>query len=273
MTAAGAHSPQPGRPVDDAPATMSIGEVLTHVQREFPDVTVSKIRFLESEGLLKPQRAASRYRKFAMSDVERLLLILRLQRDSFLPLKEIRKHLAAVDAGDTPIAVAPTSAPASAPAQHSPVIAPAAAPPVAPPPSRPVADLLARAASASLTASDLAQKAGLDRAAVEALASFGVICSHQHGNETVYDGEDLVVAQAAATLMARGIDARNLRVLRRIADQEATLYEQVVAAALRNPRQEARASAVETLVELAEAGRTVRASFLRQALRGPLGDE
>lgn len=255
---------------------MSIGEVLSHVQREFPDVSVSKIRFLESEGLVKPQRAASRYRKFAMHDVDRLVMILRLQRDSFLPLKEIKKHLASVDAGEAPqapaVAGTPQSAPAAAasPAQQQTPPAPAPIVPVAP---EPVADLLDNPSDARLTVSDLAQKTGLDRASVESLVTFGVICEHERDGETVFDGEDLLVARAARSLMESGIDARNLRVLRRIAEQEAGLYEQVVAASLRNPRPEARATAVKTLVDLAESGRTLRASYLRQALRGPLGDD
>ena len=93
---------------------LSIGEVLSLLQDEFPDVTISKIRFLESEGLISPERAPSGYRRYAQHDVDRLRYILRVQRDHYLPLKVIREHLEMMDRGDEPPSMeAPPPTPAA----------------------------------------------------------------------------------------------------------------------------------------------------------------
>lgn len=265
---------QPGRPEDAGRPLMSIGEVLNLLKDEFDDISVSKIRFLESEGLIAPERTASGYRKFSMRDVERLTIILRLQRDSFLPLKVIKQRLAAMDAGQPLDTSGPSRAEADVqPVQHMTVAAPLEAAPPPPPPPPPVDDLARALAPMRLTATDLAREAGLDAGEMKTLADLGVVCVHKGEAGEYYDEEDLEVARIARDLLGKGIDARNMKVLRRIADQEASLYEQVVTPAMRNRRPEARAQAVETLVEMAKLGRALRASYLRQGLRDVLRED
>src|SRR5438105_1830319 len=149
---------------------MSIGEVLSSLQADFPDVTVSKIRFLESEGLIEPQRSVSGYRKFSASDIERLRFILQLQRDSFLPLRVIRERLAAADAG----VVSPEQIATPAPI--------AVVPPLqelrGDEESERGDDLLQRGTPVQLTESDLADSTGLELSQIQSLREFGVNCEH-----------------------------------------------------------------------------------------------
>lgn len=248
--------------------TMSIGQVLAALKQDFPDVSVSKIRFLESEGLIDPERTPSGYRKFAETDVARLRTILTLQRDSYLPLKVIREHLAALDAGETP----PPPPPAAAPVQNAHDAAPA--PPATPPAPAPSVngssaddDIDAPVASLRLTESDLAEQTGLEPSQVRALRDYGVICTHTENGHPYFDGDDLAVARLARGLLDHGLDARHLKTLRRSAEQEASLYEQLVAPGLRSRKAEAREQAAGTLRELASLSRRLRHAYLRQNLR------
>lgn len=256
-------------PRSDRP-TMSIGQVLAALKPDFSDVSVSKIRFLESEGLIDPQRTASGYRKFSQNDLDRLRMILRLQRDSYLPLKVIREHLAALDAGidaPTPVATpspAPVASVPNAPADGG-TAAPAPAPPAAPQPS--VDDITEPAPNVRLTESDLADQAGLDLGQVRTLREFTVLCTHDDGGGPYFDGDDLIVAELARDFLKLGVDARHLKTLRRFAEQEAALYEQLITPTLRNRKPEARKQAAETLRELAGLSRRLRHAYLRQSLR------
>jgi len=245
---------------------MSIGEVLAALQAEFDDISVSKIRFLETEGLIEPERTASGYRKFYAKDLERLRLILRLQRDSFLPLKVIRERLENGQPGPTSPGVAsPTSAQLEAPSPASP---PAPQPQPGPEPD----ELDEEFPEVQLTERDLADAASLDVSQIQALANFGVICAHGGNGSTYYDHHDLLVGKIARDLMKLGIEPRHMKTLRRFAEQEADMFGQLVSPAMRNRRPEARAQAVETLSELARLSRELRRTYVRQNLRGLLGD-
>lgn len=248
---------------------MGIGEVLSVLKPEFPDITVSKIRFLESEGLLAPQRTASKYRRFNAKDLERLRFILKLQRDSFLPLKVIKERLAAADAGMvSPEQIAtPVNAPVVV---HVSAPAPQAAAAPAPTREEPAEDLLTHPAPLELTESDLASEAGLDLTQVRALASFGVLCPHGSNGSTSYDATDLEVARIAREFIKLGLEPRHLKTLRRLAEQEADLYTQVVSPAMRARRPEAREQATETLTELATLSRKLRRAYFVQSLRNTL---
>lgn len=241
---------------------MPIGEVLGLLKEEFPDISVSKIRFLESEGLIAPERTASGYRKFAEADIDRLRMVLRLQRDSFLPLRVIRDRLAA---GESASDIAPPRG--TAPSDGD------AAPPRAPEPLPVEDDPLAPPPDVRLTLTDLAATAQITMQEAESLREFGVICPHGRDGLVTFDGSDLAVAKLAKEFLARGIEARHLKTLRRIAEQEAQIYGALVGASMRNPRPEVRQQAVAQLTEIARLARDLRQAYVGQSLRAVLNGD
>lgn len=245
---------KPGRPF------MSIGEVIDALQPDYPDVTVSKIRFLESAGLIDPERTPAGYRKFYQKDLDRLRFILKLQRDSYLPLKVIGERLAEYDAGVMPepsengngSAVASTSAPRRE--------------------VEPEEDLGEQVAPLALSEMELANAAGLEPAQVKALRDFGVICEHKgQGVGPVFDADDLIVARIAREFIRFGIEPRHLKMFRQFADREAMLLQQVVTPMLRHRSPEARKQATQSLSDLSRLVKKLRHAFLRQNLRSFLG--
>jgi DNA-binding transcriptional MerR regulator len=236
---------------------MSIGEVLDSVKPEFPDVTVSKIRFLESAGLIEPERTPSGYRKFYHKDLDRLAFILKLQRDSYLPLKVIRERLAEYDAG---------------------IVQDAHATPSVSKPARPEVeadeDLAESSVGLQLSEQELAQAAGLEPGQVRALKEFGVICEHRlNGSGAYFDQDDLLVGRIARDFIAYGIEPRHLKMFRHFAEREAALFEQVVLPVLRNRSPDARKQAVRSLSTLASLSKKLRHAFLRQNLRSYLAGD
>ncbi|GAA1607579.1 MerR family transcriptional regulator [Kribbella hippodromi] len=196
---AGTEGPADGR---------GIGEVLQLLQAEFADVTISKIRFLEAEGLVTPARTASGYRKFSAADVERLRYVLTAQRDQYLPLKVIKEHLGAIDRGLRPAAAGPPVAPASLPQT----------------PGQPVADDFGAASTElRLTREELRTAAGVSAELLGELESHGLVVAS--GNH--YSGDAIVIAQVAAELAGYGLEPRHLRAFRTAADREVGLIEQV----------------------------------------------
>lgn len=233
---------------------LSIGEVLQLLQEEFPDITVSKIRFLESRGLIEPERTPSGYRKFYDSDVERLRWILTQQKVHFLPLKVIRERLDEedLDAPDGEVPVTDEATPA-----------------VPPPPRR--RRLESRPRTLALSATELAQRSGLAPADVRELARLGMIVATSWGDDLVYDDEALAVASLAGRCKAFGIDARHLRMYKVAAEREAGVYEQLLVPLLKRSKSD-RSAAVERLEELAEVGEELRSAMLRLALREHLAE-
>jgi len=249
---------------------LSIGEVLAALKPEFADVTVSKIRFLEAEGLITPNRTTSGYRTFYPQDLERLRTILKMQRESFLPLKVIRERLASLDAGT----ITPEQATAPAPIT---IVPPAPEPAATPSPEavreEPDIDLAEPAANAHFTESDLAGATGLDIAQVQALKDFGVICEHRQNGTTYFDGDDVAVGELARDFLKLGIEPRHLKQLRRFAEQEAEMYTTLVGPGIRNRRADARGQAVETLGELAKLSRRLRQAYVRQRMRAAISGD
>ena len=260
-------------------AYMSIGEVLALLQSEFPDVTISKIRFLESQGLIDPERTPSGYRKFYPADIERLRWILREQRENFLPLKVIKDRL---DSGEPLTDSEPTVAVPAVPSAESDVSIDAEEPvpswlpkpprpgPPAPPPARPApaAGVSApRPAGAGYTFDEIVAESGLNAAQLKEVESYGLLAGRAVGRETYYDEDALGVAQLAAQFMQFGVEARHLRMYRTSAEREAGFVESVVMPLVkqRNPR--AREQAIETVDTLLKLGDSMRATMLRRALR------
>jgi DNA-binding transcriptional MerR regulator len=281
---------------------LSIGEVLATLRDEFPDITISKIRFLESQGLIDPERTPSGYRKFYPPDVARLRWILHQQKENFLPLKVIKGRLDeagpdALPADETAAAAAepkPGAKPAKAGKGTRKSAAPAAEtePAPAPPARRATAKPAPKVrhrkprddepqlqlddgtpeeldpidGGSSLTRAELAELSGLTDAQVTELQEYGLLePAGTGGDRMFFDEESLAVAKLAAGFAQHGIDARHLRMYRTFAEREATLYGQVIQGVLRQRNPEARAKAREDLVELAGLGRGLRLEFLRRA--------
>ncbi len=190
--------------------------MLHELRADFPNVSISKIRFLEAEGLVTPQRTPSGYRTFSAQDIERLRYILTAQRDRFWPLKVIREALDALDRGLTP----PSDEPGAGAGHGRPR-------PPAPSvdPDLPTAAELARPAPLRLTAAELREAAGLDGTTFEALQTFGLL---RPGTDGHFDAATLAVARAAGALAGYGVEPRHLRPFRTAADREIGLVQQIV---------------------------------------------
>jgi DNA-binding transcriptional MerR regulator len=257
---------------------LSIGEVLALLQDEFPDVTISKIRFLESQGLIDPERTPSGYRKFYELDVSRLRFILHQQKEHFLPLKVIKDRL---DSGeplgeengrpqpepDTPDAGAPAAA-------GSPVERPEPAEPrlpvwmVKPPPSSSSAGTVRAAASGAMFSFDeVAAAAGLTPDELRDVERFGIVTGREVGGASVYDEHAVVAARVAAQFLQFGVEPRHLRLYRNAADREAGLIEQLIMPLVKQRNPAAHAQAHTTLETLARLGGELREAVLRQSLR------
>jgi DNA-binding transcriptional MerR regulator len=277
-------------------AHLSIGEVLSLLREEFPDVTISKIRFLESQGLLDPERTPSGYRKFYDEDVERLRWILRQQRENFLPLKVIKGRLVDHPEGPTTAGLPPelvaelaqTQARASSVVPTPPALA--VAPPdltptpgsgpgpgpapgslgvAANPPSAIATMALAPSPGPSggmYTLDELAAATGLSEAAIEELSGFGLLSSRDVGGEVYYDEEATTIAALAAGFARHGIGARHLRMYKNAAERESDLFEQIVMPLVKQRNPQARQQAATTLEDLGRLSGELRRALLRQAL-------
>lgn len=219
---------------EPARAYFGIGEVLAQLRAEFPDVSVSKIRFLETEGLIQPARSPSGYRRFAMADVERLRYILTAQRDRYLPLRVIKDQLDAGGRDPGPRRVG-----------RRPVLADRPADPAPP-----------------LTRRGLLDATGLDEARLAELEDFGLV--RRNGRQ--YGPDALEAARAVVALDRYGVQARHLRVLRAAAERETALIEQVVAPMLRQRSPGARDRAGRTAQEIAAITLQLHAALIEAAL-------
>ncbi len=255
----------------DDRAYLSIGEVLALLKEEFPDVTISKIRFLESQGLLDPERTPSGYRKFYETDVERLRWILRQQREHFLPLKVIKGRLRGGGEGvEDEADLEPEAADRRSPAPDS-SATPAAAIPVTSVPAIPVmsdaAPLDISQSGVSMNLAELAAASGLEDDDLRELERYGLLSGRKAASSVYYDEEALLVAQLAAGFMKYGAEARHLRMYRTAAEREAGFLEQVVMPMLKQRNPQARHQAADALSDLTRLGQGLRAAMLRQALR------
>ncbi|CAL9380714.1 transcriptional regulator FtsR [Streptomyces sp. enrichment culture] len=220
---------------------MSIGTVLNVLRDEFPEVTISKIRFLESEGLIEPQRTPSGYRKFSASDVQRLGHVLRMQRDHYLPLKVIREYLDAMERGED------VRLPALGRQRDGESLPEAAEAPT-----------VARIGREQLLAA-----AGIEEAELAEWESYGLITPLSEG---VYDAEAVTVASLVTELGRFGIEPRHLRMMKAAADREAGLVDQVVAPLRRHRNPQTRAHAEARAKELAGLALKLHAALVQSAL-------
>ena len=237
---------------------LSIGEVLDSVKADFPDVSISKIRFLESEGLISPERTASGYRKFFDGDVTRLRYILSLQRDHFLPLRVIKDRLRDADSNG---GVFPDPALDPTPA---PVTKKAAASRAAGEASGGTNGSAGALTSLQLSREELKKGANLSEAELKGLEDYGIMAVVAEG---AYDENDLIVAKAARRFFDYGVEPRHLRMYRQFAEREAAFFEQIVAPGARRRDPTAQAQAAKSVQELAGLSRQLKEAALRSSLR------
>jgi DNA-binding transcriptional MerR regulator len=236
-------------------AFLSIGEVLAQLRPEFPDVTISKIRFLEAEGLIEPERTPSGYRKFSREDVARLRYVLSAQRDQYLPLRVIKAHLEAIDRG-----LEPPESPGTGPQVPRALVAAD---------GLPGPDTFGRDTSElRLSRDELVDAAGVEPAQLSQLEQFGLVAARPGGFSA---GDALVIAKTVAEMSRFGLEPRHLRAFRAAADREVGLVEQVVAPLVRQRNPEARARAEEVARELAALSVKLHATLVRSGLRPQFG--
>jgi len=217
--------------------TISIGEVLSLLRREFPDVTISKIRFLESEGLVTPERTSSGYRRFGQRDIEQLQAVLRLQRDQYLPLKVIREHIEQAQAEPDPTPAAGTGMSA--------------------------VDFRPGAGRVRLTRVELAEQAALDESYLAQLEQVGLLWATATGH---YDEDALAIVGVIGRLADFGIEPRHLKFFRRDTDRDVGLVTQMATPYALPRDRDGRARQQETIRELAALVLQLRACLLRAEL-------
>jgi DNA-binding transcriptional MerR regulator len=238
-----------GDAADQRTPRLTIGEVLAVLRDDFPDVTISKIRYLESEDLVHPQRTPSGYRKFSRADVTRLRYVLTAQRDHYLPLRVIKDHLDALDRGEPLPPSGTTGGGTVPPAAGAPEDDGAAGGGEYTPP---------------LTPEQFARASGLEPGQLADCVQFGLLATDAEGR---HPASDLGIARAAAGLARHGIEPRHLRVYRSGAEREAGLIEQLVAPVLRARSEEARTRATEKLEQLAALSAQLHTALLEARLR------
>jgi DNA-binding transcriptional MerR regulator len=233
-------------PVEETPTpkakAVTIGSVCKALRQEFPDISISKIRYLEDQKLLSPRRTQGGYRLYTASDVQRLRTILRLQRDEFLPLRVIRQELASGRAeGD-----------------------------IAPPGERRSlrhAMVAAREPGALYSLQEVCEETAADPTLVRELVDFGVIKGEMRGGNRYFEETEREIVRAVSELARYGVGGRNLRVFRSSADREAQLLQSILAPALRSRNPERRKEAIEALENLASVTTHLKHLLLIRDLR------
>ena len=228
--------------------SMTIGAVCKAVQTEFPDISISKIRYLEDQKLLQPRRTPGGYRLYSQSDVQRLRTILRLQRDEFLPLRVIRSELASGRAEEEERSPTPQEKGADARNRRRTSVTVAANP-------------------AMYSLAEVLEETRADAQLVHELEEYGVIRGDQRGGTKYYDETEREIVRAVAELARYGVGGRNLRVFRTSADREAALLQQLLAPALRSRNAARRKEALEALENLAAVTTHLKHLLLVRDLR------
>jgi DNA-binding transcriptional MerR regulator len=244
--------PLPAPADDEAPRkSLTIGAVCKQLSQEFPDISISKIRYLEDQKLLSPRRTPGGYRLYAQSDVSRLRTILRLQRDEFLPLRVIRQELAAGRTENETPAASST-----------------------PPPevSRPGAALRRltfsiRERGALYSLDDVVEETGAEPSLVRELEDFGIVQGEVRGGARYYDETEREIVRAVTELARYGVAGRNLRVFKSSSERESALLQQILAPSLRSRNPERRKEAIEALENLAAVASHLKHLLLVRDLR------
>jgi DNA-binding transcriptional MerR regulator len=252
VAAPGASEPpkDPPRPAK----SLTIGAVCKGLQQEFPDISISKIRYLEDQKLLNPRRTPGGYRLYSPNDVQRLRTILRLQRDEYMPLAVIRQELAAGRTfEETP------SGPAEAKTDGR--------PPSPGPTPRRMAVSVARPGTTSYSLEDVVEDTGAEPQLVRELEDFGIVVGELREGKRYYDETEREIVRAVTELSRYGVAGRNLRVFKSSAEREAALLQQILAPALRSRNPDRRREAIEALEQLAAVASHLKHLLLVRDLR------
>ena len=218
-------------------SSRSIGEVVAQLTDEFPDISISKLRFLEAQGLVTPQRAPSGYRRYRDRDVAQLRWVLRQQRDHFIPLRVLRERLNAGDLTDEELAAeSATAAPARVDAMRA-----------------PDDDI-------ELTGKEVTERTGLAVEHLAAMEKAGLVTPRQRRGRPIYSGDDLIAARIVARFLAHGIEPRHLKAVRVAAEREAGLIEQRLSGVSGD------AAIEDTKRELIHLGEDLRSLLLRRLI-------
>ena len=232
-------------------ARITIGQAVADLKAEFPDVDIkeSKIRHLENEGLIAPERTPSGYRKYAVEDMEKLRYIIRAQREHYLPLRVIREHLDALDRGlEAPTVSGSPSIPGALMANPAPG----------------VESLLAGHSDVRISRRELVKTAEITEDTLDALENYGLV--RPRAGSKHYDADALVIAKVAGELAAYGIEPRHLRAFKTAADREVGLMEQVVSPIRRSREDGAEGRAAQTVDELAVLSVRLHAALVKAGL-------
>jgi DNA-binding transcriptional MerR regulator len=244
--------PAPELPDEAPPAkAMTIGALCKALEQEFPDISISKIRYLEDQKLLSPRRTPGGYRLYAAGDVARLRTILRLQRDEFLPLRVIRQELAS---GRTESDLAPGGTTADGASRRK---------------RRP--SVTAPTTGALYSLDDVVEETRADPRLVAELEDYGVIKGENRAGVKYYDETEREIVRAVTELARYGVGGRNLRAFRTSADREAALLQQILAPALRSRNTKRRQEAIEALENLAAVTTHLKHLLLIRDLRKIVG--
>jgi DNA-binding transcriptional MerR regulator len=236
--------------VGEAPVrqkSLTIGAVCKQLEREFPDISISKIRYLEDQKLLTPRRTQGGYRLYSAGDVDRLRTILRLQRDEFLPLRVIRQELASGRAVGEQVPGSGSKAPDPRTLRRT--------------------RLGVSGDGALYRLQEVLDETGAEAKLVRELEEYGVIKGQRQDGDVFYDDTEKEIIRAVTELSRFGVGGRNLRVFRTSADREAALLEQILAPALRSRNPERRKEAVEALENLASIASHLKHLLLVRDLR------
>ncbi|RJO73495.1 MerR family transcriptional regulator [Nocardia panacis] len=258
---------------------MSIGSVLDLLRPDFPDITISKIRFLESEGLIHPERTPSGYRRFSVADCERLRFVLTAQRDQYLPLKVIKEQLEAIDSGAATLGVREARArgraaieaapPAEAVNRHNTETNGRSPRRLGVVPGEVSPDELRFDHEIRLTRADLLARAEIDDAFLNDLIRANLITPGAAG---FFDADAVTLARTARAMSEFGLEARHLRAFKLAADREAALVAQIAAPIAKSRDADARARAEETVRELAALSLNLHAALVKASVRAALGN-
>ncbi len=224
---------------------MSIGDLLKSMQGEFPDLTISKIRFLESEGLIEPERTPSGYRKFGQADAQRLRFILKLQREKYMPLKVIREKIGELESGKARAGDLVPGMLSSLEAGE---------------------DLVAYDDS-TLLREDVPQALDMDLSFIATLEEFGLICAHDGNEGPFYDKEDVKIMRIAKEFSRFGLEPRHMRMYENLTGRESMAFEQIIAPLLRSKDPETRRRALDNLMQLVNLSRELKDLLLKNRVK------
>ncbi len=232
---------------DERKGYLTIGRLVEQLKDRFPDLSISKVRYLEEEGLLQPERTSGGYRKFSPRDIQRLEIIMQLQQEHFLPLAVIKKKLADLDVGRVPAELKETKGSMSLPLLEA----------------------------KEVPADEISSMTGVPSDVIRELESFGLLSPKQTAEGKVYDSTDVEVLKVCKRLGVFGIEPRHLRMYGVFAQRESSLFQQIVLPAMRQTGGDGKdkVSASKILEELSQGTEQLHHLLLRRAIREDFGDE